>query len=295
MSSLFDSSPILEYLRPRGKIVCIGDTLTTELKIIQDYLNEKDAIRLPILLLTTMTGSDNSCDQVVIFDSEQPLSQIHSLLNSFFLIFIFNSSEEGILKVLGTILASIEYSGSIPIFIDTGRGLTPKQIKLLGECYFHFNFDLDGHRSNFLVFLDSIVSGLNPQVGFGASFTDMIQIFGNSKSVLFGVSSSENLIDVLEDCIDQVGDKLVSVKPEEIELLDAIFLSVISSEPLSLQKMKNLTNQITRTFGKEYEIYFSNSINSQSSGYKILILLTDINPIDCILPGFTPTESLNQF
>ncbi|MFX0050334.1 MAG: hypothetical protein ACFE8U_03485, partial [Candidatus Hermodarchaeota archaeon] len=30
-------------------------------------------------------------------------------------------------------------------------------------------------------------------------------------------------------------------------------------------------------------------------GYKILLLLTDINPIDCILPGFTPTESLNQF
>jgi hypothetical protein len=50
MSSLFDSSPILDHLRPRGKIVCIGDNLATELKIIQDFLNEKDEIRLPILL-----------------------------------------------------------------------------------------------------------------------------------------------------------------------------------------------------------------------------------------------------
>ncbi|MFX0172489.1 MAG: hypothetical protein ACFE9L_11260 [Candidatus Hodarchaeota archaeon] len=295
MSSLFDSSPILEYLRPRGKIVCIGDTLATELKIVQDYLNEKEAIRLPILLLTTMMGSDNNCDQVVIFDSEQPLSQIHSLLNSFFLIFIFNSSEEGILKVLGTILASIEYSGSIPIFVDTGGGLTPNQSALLGECYFHFNFKMDSHRSNFLVFLDSIVSGLNPQVGFGVSFTDMIQIFGNSKSLLFGVSSSDNLTDVLENCIDQVGDKLVTAMPEEIEHLGAVFLSVISNEPLSLQKMKIITKQITRTFGKEYEIYFSNSISSHNLDYKIFLIMTDINSIDSIIPSFASIDSLNQF
>lgn len=294
MSSLFDSSPILEYLRPRGKIVCIGDNLATELKIIQDFLNEKDEIRLPILLLTKNMSSENICDQVVIFDSKQPLSQIHSLLNSYFLIFVFNSSEEGILKILGTILASIEYSGSIPLFIDTGRGLKPNQRDLLGECYFHFDCTRDSYRWNFLVFLDSIVSGLNPQIGFGVTFTDMIQIFGNSKSIFYGVSSSTNLDDVLGKCIDQVGNKMVTAMPEEIEDLDAIFLSIISSKPLSLQKMKKITMQITQTFGKEYEIHFSNAVDPRALGYNIVLILTDINPIDNILSIHASTDSLNQ-
>ena len=33
------NNSILECLRPRGKIVCIGENLSTELQIIQDCIN----------------------------------------------------------------------------------------------------------------------------------------------------------------------------------------------------------------------------------------------------------------
>ena len=127
------NNSILECLRPRGKIVCIGENLSTELQIIQDCINKKGQSRPPLLLLTPSALGDNVCDQVVTLDSETVFKQINSLLNSYFLIFIFNSSEEKIVRILGAIMASIDYSGSIPIFIDTGDGLQQNQRALFGR------------------------------------------------------------------------------------------------------------------------------------------------------------------
>ena len=85
MISQTENNSILEYFRPHGKIVCVGD-LTAELQILQEYLAIKTESRLPLLLLTTINSTKTSmCDQVVIFESETMFSQIKSLLNSFFL------------------------------------------------------------------------------------------------------------------------------------------------------------------------------------------------------------------
>jgi len=74
---------IIEMLRPRGKIVFIGDRLDSELRIFHEYLRIKKEARIPSLLLTQAPNPSEICDQVVIFDSKIELSQIHSLLNSY--------------------------------------------------------------------------------------------------------------------------------------------------------------------------------------------------------------------
>ena len=131
---------MMDYFRPKGKIVCIGNNLNPELIQINSILESDETRRLPVLLLSSKDQRSEYVDQTVVFDSEITLPLVHNLLNSHFLFFIFNSNEAGILRILGTILASIEYRGSIPIFIDTGSGLTLDQRKFLGETYFHFNF-----------------------------------------------------------------------------------------------------------------------------------------------------------
>ncbi len=295
LSSLSESNPMMEYFRPRGKIVCVGKDLTTELQIIHEYLAPKNESRLPLLLLTPRnTPLSDICDQVVIFDSEKMLPQIYSILNSFFLIFIFNSSEEGIFNILGALLASIKFSGAIPLFIDTGAGLQPSQKEIFGECYFHHDCSVESGRLNFLILLDGIVSALTPFSGFGVTFTDLIQIFGYSQCMFYGVSSSEDLDIGIKDSIDQVGDKLVLAFPEKLEVLGTIFLSVTSKEPLSLKKMSKAANRIIDTFGREFEIKFSNSIDDRLEGFNIVLILTDINPIEKILHKSTATDFITS-
>ncbi|MHA1236763.1 MAG: hypothetical protein ACTSQ9_03770 [Candidatus Hodarchaeales archaeon] len=137
---------MMDYFRPKGKIVCIGDDLNTELELINTILEADDTKRLPVLLLSLTNQSSEHVDQAVTFNPDITLPLIHNLLNSHFLFFVFNSSEQGILRILGTILASIEYRGSIPIFIDTGTGLSRDKKNFLGECYFHF--DLSNSRTS---------------------------------------------------------------------------------------------------------------------------------------------------
>ncbi|MFX1516547.1 MAG: hypothetical protein ACFFC6_09575 [Promethearchaeota archaeon] len=294
MSLQTDKNSILEYFRPRGKIVCIGNDLTTELGIVNDYLATRNEDRLPQLFITTNSAYRNDiCDQVVIFDSETMMPQIYRLLNSYFLIFIFNSSEDGIFKLLGAILASIEFSGSIPLFIDTGKGLSQKQKELFGDCYFNFDCSLEKGKQDFLIFLDSVISGLTPS-GIGVSFSNLIRIFGNSKYMFYGISSSNDLSKAIGESIDQIGEKLVSVLPEELEKLQVIFLSINSKNSLSLKTMDKTSRQIIKIFGKEIEVIFSHITFSQVSDYDIVIILTDSHPIDSILHNSTSTDLINS-
>jgi hypothetical protein len=295
LSSQTDRNSILEYFRPRGKIVCIGEDLTAELEIINEYLATKNENRLPQLFITTNSAhKTDTCDQVVIFDPKTMMPQIYSLLNSYFLIFIFNSSEEGIFRMLGAILASIEFTGSIPLFIDTGSGLSQDQKKFFGECYFNFNCSLEKGKLNFLVFLDSIISGLIPSIGFGISFSDLIRVFGNSKCMYYGIASSNDLITAIMEAIDQIGEKLVTELPEKLERLQVIFLSIISRDTLNLKTLDETSKQVAKTFGKEIEIVFSNPLDSQISGYNIVLILTDSHPIDSIMLNSTSTDLLNS-
>ena len=290
-----ERNSILEYFRPRGKIVCIGEDLTAELQIINDYLAIKNEGRLPLLHITTNTSSTTDMsDQIVILDSETIIPQIYSLLNSFFLIFIFNSSEEGIFRVLGAMLASIEFSGSIPLFIDTGKGLQSDQQVLFGECYFHFDCSHKQGRWNFLVLLNSIISGLTPSSEFGVSFTNLIRIFGDSKCMFYGISSSEDLDGAIRGSVDQVGEKLVTAMPKKLDGLEVIFLSVTSTKSLSIKTMSDTSKQIANTFGKEFEIFFSNVVDSRVSGYNIVLILTDSHPIDNIMPNSASTDFLTS-
>ncbi|MFX1504960.1 MAG: hypothetical protein ACFFDC_02495 [Promethearchaeota archaeon] len=295
MSSQTDRNSILEYFRPRGKIVYIGEDLTVELEIINEYLATKNEDRLPQLFITTNPEHKSDlCDQVVIFDSETMMPQIYRLLNSYFLILIFNSSEEGIFKILGAILASIEFSGSIPLFIDTGAGLSQGQKEFFGECYFNFDLSLEEGKLSFLVFLDSIISGLIPSTEFGVSFSNLIRIFGNSRCMYYGISSSDNLINAIGESIDQIGEKLVTELPEKLERLQVIFLSIISRDALNLKILDETSKLITKTFGKEIEIVFSNPIDSQILGYNIVLILTDSHPIDSIMQNPISTDLLNS-
>lgn len=294
LSSIFDSNMIIEMLRPRGKIVFIGDNLDSELKMFHEYLCTKKEARIPSLLLTQTPNPSEVCDQVVIFDSKMQLSQIHSLLNSYFLIFIFNSSEKGIFNILGSILASIKYTASIPLLIDTGEELPPSQKSLIGECYFNFNLSVNKNRGDFLVFINSIISSLNSIEGLGVSFSDLIQLFGQSKRIFYIISSSIDLDESLESAIDQIGYKLVSAMPEEIEDLEAIFISVTSSNPLNLQKMNDISKKMTNTFGPEFEIYFSNLVDSNIQSFDIVLVLTDVNAIDKIIPGSSYFNNLDH-
>ncbi|MFX0122676.1 MAG: hypothetical protein ACFFAE_03505 [Candidatus Hodarchaeota archaeon] len=295
MRSLTDRNSILEYFRPRGKIVCIGEDLTTELEIINDYLATKNEARLPQLLITTNPAyKTEMCDQIVIFNSETMMPQIYRLLNSYFLIFIFNSSDERIFNILGAILASIKFSSSIPLFIDTGKGLSQEQREIFNECCFNFDCSLSKGRWEFLTFLDSIISGLTPSSGFGVSFSNLIRIFGNSKCMYYGISSSKDLNDAIGDSIDQIGEKLVLALPEKLEELQIIFLSVASVGSLSLKTMNETSKKIAKTFGKEIEIVFSNVIDSRVSGYNIVLILSDSHPIGSIMHNSTSTDFLNS-
>ena len=66
-------SSILECFRPRGKIVCVGESLSSELQIIQDFINVKGKARLPLLLLTALIALYNNgldrdpTGQVILF------------------------------------------------------------------------------------------------------------------------------------------------------------------------------------------------------------------------------------
>lgn len=284
------NNEILECFRPRGKIVCVGESLSNELQIIQNYLTKNAKSRLPLLLLTPSTLGDDICDQVVTFNSEAVLKQVHSLLNSYFLIFIFNSNEEGILRILGVVMASINYSGSIPIFIDIGNGFNSNQQSLFGKNYFQIDCSNNNGREEFQILLEFITSSLNASISLGVSFSDLIRIFGNSRNLYYGISSSNDLNAALKDSIDQIGEKLVSAMPEEIEALDAILVFVTSGKSLSLQKMNNISLELTKTFGQDFEVHFSNSVNVEAECKKIIVILTDVNPIQDIFPQRISSE-----
>ncbi|MHA1976526.1 MAG: hypothetical protein ACW98F_03250 [Candidatus Hodarchaeales archaeon] len=262
--------------------------MKSELELIKPILDTNNDKRVPVLLLSSSTSLSEYVDQVVIFDSDSTIAQVHNLLNSSFLFFLFNSSEHGILRILGTILASIEYRGTIPIFIDTGSGLPLDQKKNLGECYFHFDLSNNINRKGFSIFLESVISVLSPTSGLGVSFSDLIQIFGKSENLFYGISQSTLLEEVLEDLVDQIGEKLVQTLPEELESLEAIFISVISGKSISLQTMNRITAKFASTFGREFNIHFSNSVESNLQGFKTLVILTDLHPINEIFPVVNP-------
>ncbi len=278
----------MDYFRPRGKVVCLGDNMKPELELIQKILGRNNEKRIPVLLLSSSSELSEYADQVVVFDSDSTIAEVHNLLNSSFLFFLFNSSEQGILRILGTIVASIEYRGTIPIFIDTGRGLPIDQRKNLGECYFHFDLSDDENHRKLTIFLESILSVLSPTSGLGISFSDLLQIFGKSECIFYGISQSELLDDVLEDLVNQIGERLVQTLPEELERLEAIFISVISGSSISLQTMNKITSKFAATFGKEFNIHFSNSVEPNLEGFKTFAILTDLHPINEIFPVANP-------
>ncbi|WP_455143070.1 hypothetical protein [Candidatus Hodarchaeum mangrovi] len=292
MSIIYENNSLIEYFRPRGKIVCVGDAVSSELRLLNEFLNSKTESRIPLLLLAPSTLPTDSCDQAVIFDSEKMLSQVQFLLNSYFIFFVFNSSEIGIFQILGSILASIEFSDSIPLFFDTGPGLKTQQINFFGPCYFHFDFSSENNRKKFKILLDSLITSLNPNSGLGISFPDLIQIFGNSKILIEGIAYSTDLDEALQDAITTVGDHLVNIFPEEFEKLQIIFISVISSRPISLHSMNKITKKIISTFGKEIEIRFTNAINSEVQEYNVSLILTDFNPVNSILPRYSGFDEL---
>jgi len=262
--------------------------LNSELELISTILKVDDAKRLPVLLLSSTDQVSDFVDQTVIFDPEITLPLVHNLLNSHFLFFIFNSSEQGILTILGTILASIEYRGSIPIFIDTGTGLSQDKKKFLGECYFHFDLSNDRLNKQFQIFLEGMISALASNSGVGISFSNLLQIFGKSSCLFYGISFSNSLDEVLEDLVDQIGESLVNALPETLELLDVIFVSVISEYSLNLQTMNRITQKFTNTFGQEIEINFSNSCKNELKGYEAFAILTDNHSVQEIIPLITP-------
>ncbi|MHA1972151.1 MAG: hypothetical protein ACTSW1_04090 [Candidatus Hodarchaeales archaeon] len=290
MSSIYGNNSLLEYFRPRGKIVCVGDSLRNEIRLLNDFLSGKAESRLPLLLLAPSTLPSDMCDQVVLFDSEDTLSQVQYLLNSYFLIFVFNSSENGVFRVLENILRSIKYSDSIPIFVDTGSGLQPQNISLLGANYFNFDFSVDNNRSRFLMFFSAIMTNLNSSEGLNVSFSDLIQIFGNSKALYWSISTLNTVEETLQKTIDELGDKLVSALPEDFESLEILFITIVSKNPVTLVMMNHITQKLTNTFGKEFEIRFTTSTDSLNSDYTILLLLTDYNPIKVALPSFCNIE-----
>ena len=82
----------MDYFRPKGKIICIGDNLNPELELINAVLEADDANRLPVLLLSSTAQKSEYVDQAVIFDPDITLPLVHNLLNSHFLFFVFNST-----------------------------------------------------------------------------------------------------------------------------------------------------------------------------------------------------------
>jgi hypothetical protein len=278
---------MMDYFRPKGKVVCIGDNLNSELELINTVLEANDTKRLPVLLLSSNDQISEYVDQAVIFDPEITLPLVHNLLNSHFLFFVFNSSESGILRILGTILASIEYRGSIPIFIDTGAGFSLNQRKFLGECYFHFDLSDNQASKQFQIFLEGMISALASNSGLGISFSNLLQIFGKSSCLFYGISFSDSLDEVLDNLVDQIGESLVNALPETLELLDVIFVSVTSINSLSLQTMNQITKKFTNTFGQEIEIHFSNSCEKELAGYEAFAILTDNHPVQEIVPLIT--------
>jgi len=278
----------MDYFRPKGKIICIGDNLNPELELINKILEDDDAKRLPVLLLSLTAQKSEFVDQSVIFDPEITLPLVHNLLNSHFLFFIFNSSEQGILRILGTILASIEYRGSIPLFIDTGSGLTQDERKFLGECYFHFDLSNDHTSKQFQIFLEGMFSALASTSGVGISFSNLLQIFGKSSCLFYGISFHNSLDEVLDSLVDQIGESLVSALPETLEQLDVVLVSVISKNSLNLQTMNKITQKFMNTFGQEIEIHFSNSCEKQIEGYEAFAILTDNHPVQEIISLISP-------
>lgn len=299
MSVTIEGNPSLDWFRPRGKIICIGNQLSEEMTIINDIMTRKKEIRLPMLLLATERNNNHindQCDQVLIFNQETLLPHINSLLNSYFLFFIINSSEPGIFSILGSVLASIEFSGSIPIIIDTGGGLKLNQRKLFSGCYFHFDFSAEINHHYFSILLYSFFSALESSSGIGIDFSDLIRSFGNSKSLFYGISSSMDLEESMNSTIDLIGDNLVNATSEQLERLEMIFLSVSNVKPLSIQQMNQVSQKISYTFGKDFEVRISNSIDSKAQNYNIVMILTDLHQIENIIPKFTyPDNSKLSF
>ncbi|NHJ01962.1 MAG: hypothetical protein EAX86_07435 [Candidatus Heimdallarchaeota archaeon] len=293
-SLIAENNPFLEYIRPRGKIVFIGDNLSNEMKIVHDYLSARDESRLPLLLLTPTAIGDTICDQVVTFDSVTTLSQIQSLLNSYFLIFIFNSSDEGTLRALGGISGSIKFSGSIPLFIDVSKNPNPQKRKLFGPNYFNFDFSDENGKWNYLIFIDCVLSSLTPSLNPGVSFPDLMCLFGASKSLYYGISAAKDAESALEASINQIGEKLVTSMPEELESLEAIFISISSSSPLNLHDLNLISKKVAKSFGDEFEIYLNNIVNPQISSFTSLLIITDLNSIDDVFPKSASLNFLNQ-
>lgn len=284
LNTTVDDNALLGYFRPRGKIVCIGDIPST-LDIIREYLTVKEEARLPLLHLTTHPTSDDLCDQVIVFNSEVILSQIHNLLNSYFLLFIFDSSDPNTFPILRGVLDSIQGGGSIPLLIDIGTGFAIENRKSLPGGYFHLDSTREQTRWEFLVLLDSIISVFQSPKGLGVTFSDLIQIFGDTRHLFYGFSSSPDLAACVMETIDKIGQMLVNTPPEDLERLEIIFITVHSQVPLSLQEMNGITVRLSTTFGKDLENHFSNVVGSCFPEYTIALMMTDSHPIDTVFPS----------
>ncbi|MFW9777310.1 MAG: hypothetical protein ACFFE8_00570 [Candidatus Heimdallarchaeota archaeon] len=279
-----EDSALLGYFRPRGKIVCIGD-IPSALDIIREYLDVREEARLPLLHLTAHPVSDDLCDQIIVFNSEAVLSQVHNLLNAYFLLFIFNSSDTTTLPILMRVLDSIRSNGAIPLLIDIGTGFEKEDHKLIPGSYFHLDSKEEQSRWEFLVLLDSIISVFQSPKGLGVTFSDLIQIFGNTEQLFYGFSSSPALETCTMDAIDKAGQMLAISQPENLEKLETLFVTVHSQDPLSLKEMNRIVGRLSTTFGKDLQNHFSNVVGSCFPEYTMALMLTDNHPIEAVLPA----------
>jgi hypothetical protein len=283
LNTSVDDNALLGYFRPRGKIVCIGD-IPSALDIIREYLTVKEEARLPLLHLTPHPVSNDLCDQIIVFNSDAVLSQIHNLLNSYFLLFIFDSSDTKTLPILLGVLDSIQGNGAIPLLIDIGKGFTTEYRKQIPGSYFHLDLTQDQTRWEFLVLLDSIISVFHSPKGLGVTFSDLIQIFGNTCKLFYGFSSSPDLEACTMNAIDKIGQMLAISHPEDLERLEALFITIHSQAPLNLKEMDGIITRLSTTFGKELENHLSNVVGSCFPDYTIALMLTDSHPIETVIP-----------
>ena len=65
---IISSTSLMDYFRPRGKIVCIGNSLQSELEIVKNILDKNKDNRLPVLLLSSSNEFNELADQIVIFN-----------------------------------------------------------------------------------------------------------------------------------------------------------------------------------------------------------------------------------
>ncbi|MFW9854050.1 MAG: hypothetical protein ACFFFG_03290 [Candidatus Thorarchaeota archaeon] len=283
MNTIIDDNALLGYFRPRGKIVCIGD-IPSAMDIIREYLDVREEARLPLLHLTSHPVSDDLCDQIIVFNSETVLSQVHNLLNAYFLLFIFDSSDTYTLPILMGVLDSIRNNGAIPLLIDIGTGFEKEGQKLIPGSYFHLDSKEEQSRWEFLVLLDSIISVFQSPKGLGVTFSDLIQIFGKTEQLFYGFSSSPALETCTMDAIDKIGQMLAIGHPEDLKSLEILFVTVHSQDPLSLKEMNRIVERFSAAFGKDLQNHFSNVVGSCFPEYTMALMLTDNHPIETVLP-----------